>query len=232
MTSAEPRNEELERAIIDDPTNRAALAVLADWLEERGAPRGQLINLELKGKQAEAKAVFEQHLDVFLGPLAQHRQVYDEGWNNSRSHLRTAEEEEAWQKTHQEAFLWENGFIRRVRLSYDEYSNESFEGDLAQILSDILDHPSARFVSEFTFNSNGDPNENDLQALIDVLAKKAPISTRKLTFGDNVDQISWHHTGTLAPLWQRLPKLKTVEIEQATRQSSGYLGCRPLVRPT
>jgi uncharacterized protein (TIGR02996 family) len=213
MPDVEPRNEELEKAIVDDPTNRSALAVLADWLEERGSPRGQLINLELKGKHAEAKAFFDQHLGAFLGSLAQHREVYDEGWNNSRSHLRTPQEEEAWQANHKQAFLWENGFIRRVRLSHDVYSVEDFDGDLAEILSSVLDHPSARFVSEFTFQSNGDPSEDNLQSLIDVLAKKAPLTTRKITFGDNVDQISWHHTGNLAALWKRVPKLKTFEIE-------------------
>ena len=46
-----------------------------------------------------------------------------------------------------------------------------------------------------------------------MLAKKAPPTTRKLTFGDNVDQISWHHTGSLAKLWKGVPNLRTLEIE-------------------
>lgn len=213
MGAEEPRNEDLERAIIRDPTNRAAWSVLADWLGERGSPRGQLISLELAGKHAEAKAFREQHLDVFLGPLAQHQTVYDAGYNNSRSHLRTPDEEAVWQTTHEQAFLWENGFIRRVRLSHDQYSHEAFDGDLAEILSQILEHPSARFVSEFAFQSNGDPAADTLQDLIDVLARRAPASTRKITFGDNVDQISWHHTGNLGALWKRLPNLKTIELE-------------------
>lgn len=209
----EPRNLEVEKRIIERPDDREAWAVLADWLQERGSPRGQLISLDLQGKHAEAKAYLEQHLDFFLGPLAAHRTVYDEGGNNSIPHLRKVGINTDWEETNQEAFLWQYGFIRRVRLSHDSYSHEDFDGDLAEILSEVLDHPSARFVSEFAFQSNGDPNEDDLQSLLDVLAEKAPLSTRKLVIGDNVDQISWHHTGSLAKLWSRVPNLREVQLE-------------------
>src|SRR5439155_2491182 len=101
------------------------------------------------------------------------------------------------QKTQKQAFLWRNGFIYRVRLSHDSYSDEKFEGETVDILDQVLSHPSGRYAVEFAFMSNGDPNEGNLQNLIDLLGKKAPATTRKITFGDNVDQISWHHTGSL-----------------------------------
>ncbi|MEW5738679.1 MAG: WGR domain-containing protein [Myxococcota bacterium] len=207
------RNPELEAAILKDPTDRQAFSILADWLQDQGDPRGELISLQLANKEGQAKKLIEEKADYFLGPLAEHQEVHDEGYNNSRSHLRTRAQEEAWQKVHKQAFLWRNGYIYRVRLSHDSYSDEGFKGKTVDILRDVLEHPSARFAVEFAFQSNGDPNEDDLQDLIDLLGEKAPPTTRKITFGDNVDQISWHHTGSLAKLWKGVPHLRTLEIE-------------------
>jgi uncharacterized protein (TIGR02996 family) len=208
------RNPELEKAILANPSDRDAYAVYADWLQEQGDPRGELISLQLGYKDKQAKQLIEKHQDYFLGPLAEHQVVRDEGGNNSTSHLRTSAQEKEWQKTHQEAFLWRNGFIYRVRLSHDEYQdNGGWDGDTAEVLDMVLSHPSGRFVVELAFQSNGDPNESDLQSLIDVLAKKAPATTRKITFGDNVDQISWHHTGDLGKLWKQVPGLRVLEME-------------------
>ena len=207
------RNPELEAALIADPGDRQAWAVFADWLQEQGDPRGELISLQLANKDKQAQALIEKRADYFLGKLAEHQTVHDEGSNNSVSHLRTKEQEEAWQKTQTQAFLWRNGFIWRVRLSHDSYSDEAYKGKTVDILRDVLEHPSGRFVTEFAFHSNGDPNEDDLQDLIDLLGEKAPVTTRKISFGDNVDQISWHHTGNLDKLWKGVPNLKTLEIE-------------------
>jgi uncharacterized protein (TIGR02996 family) len=207
------RNPELEAAIIADPSDRDAYAVYADWLQEQGDPRGELISLQLGYKDKQARTLIEKHKDYFLGPLAEHEEVYDEGGNNSSSHLRTSAQEKEWQKIHRQAFLWRNGFIYRVRLSHDSYSVESFEGQTVDILKQVLAHPSARFATEFAFMSNGDPNEDNLQDLIDALAADAPPTTRRIILGDNVDQISWHHTGNLEKLWKGVPSLRTIEIE-------------------
>ncbi len=207
------RNPDLEKAIVANPADRDAYAVFADWLQEQGDPRGELMSLQLAYKDKSAKALIEKHVDYFLGPLAEHQKVHDDGANNSISHLRTSAQEKEWQKTQQEAFLWRNGFIYRVRLSHDEYSDSEFEGQTVDILDQVLKHPSGRYVVEMAFMSNGDPNENDLQDIIDLLGKKAPPTLRKLTFGDNVDQISWHHTGNLGKLWKGVPNLRILEIE-------------------
>jgi uncharacterized protein (TIGR02996 family) len=208
------RNPELEKAIVANPNDREAWTVYADWLIEQGDPRGELISLQLGNKEGQAKKLIAEHEDYFLGPLAAHQVVYDEGGNNGGSHLRTSAQEKEWQKVHTQAFLWRNGFIHRCRLSKDDYqSGPGFDGKLSDVLEEVLKHPSGRFIVEFAFMSNGDPNESDLQSLIDVLAKKAPPTTRKLTFGDNVDQISWHHTGDLGKLWKAVPNLRVFEIE-------------------
>ena len=48
---------------------------------------------------------------------------------------------------------------------------------------------------------------------------------RKITLGDNIDQISWHHTGKLDKLWKAVPNLRTFDIE------SGDFSVGKLVAP-
>ncbi len=208
--------EEFEAAIFTNPTDEQAFRVFADWLTEQGDPRGKLITLHQDGDTRRAEDHLEEHKEALLGPLLPHRQVQDPGWNNARSHLRPIAEEKAWQKTQRKAFLWRNGYIHRVRLSNDIYAEDNGDpilAPVAEILDLVLAHPSGRYAVEFAFQSNGDPNEDDLQTIIDVLSERAPKTTRRITFGDNVDQISWHQTGNLSRLWARVRQLRTFEIE-------------------
>ncbi|HEX4456169.1 MAG TPA: WGR domain-containing protein [Kofleriaceae bacterium] len=207
------RNPQLEKAIAANPTDRDAYAVFADWLQEQGDPRGELIALQLGYKDKQAKTLIDKDADYFLGPLVGEQKTRDGLANNSVSHLRTSAQEKEWQKTGEQAFLWRNGFIYRVRISHDSYNDSEWKGSCAKVLEQVLDHPSGRYVVELSFMSNGDPNEGNLQDIIDVLAHKAPATTRKITFGDNIDQISWHHTGDLDKLWKAVPGLKILEIE-------------------
>ena len=212
-TKLNARNAELEKAILANPNDRDAYTVYADWLMEQGDPRGELISLQLGNKEGQAKKLLEKHQDYFLGPLAEHQKVRDDNGNNAASHLRTSAQEKEWQKLAEQAFFWRNGFIHRVRLSHNSYSDTEWKGKTADVLEQLFAHPSGRFVVELSFQSNGDPNDNDLQDIIDAIGKKAPATIRKITFGDNIDQISWHHTGDLGKLWKSVPNLRTLDIE-------------------
>ncbi|MBK7400655.1 MAG: TIGR02996 domain-containing protein [Myxococcales bacterium] len=67
------RGDELLAAIHADPTDDALRAVYADWLSERGDPRGELINLQLRrtGKpSARERELVALHGKQWLGPLA------------------------------------------------------------------------------------------------------------------------------------------------------------------
>jgi len=73
----EPRNLTLEAAIADDPDDRQAYLVYADWLEEHGHPRAALIRAHVAeadpmqpGKKRPAKDLFAKHPRLLLGPLA------------------------------------------------------------------------------------------------------------------------------------------------------------------
>jgi uncharacterized protein (TIGR02996 family) len=216
VVKGDARNPALEKAILANPFDREAYAVFADWLQEQGDPRGELISLQLANKDKAAEKLIQSQSDYFLGPLAPHGKVYDDNGNNSTSHLRTSEQDKAWQKTAAKAFLWRNGYISRVRLSANEYAYEEdtkFDGKLVDILKDVFEQPSGRYIVEINLMSNGDPNDDDLQDLLDLIGKKAPPTVRKLVIGDNVDQISWHHTGSLAKMWKGVPNLQVLEIE-------------------
>jgi uncharacterized protein (TIGR02996 family) len=196
--AASKSNPKLEKAILADPYDRDAYMVYADWLQSEGDPRGELIALQLANKEAAAKKLIDKHEDALLGGLAEHKKTHD--------------------GRDLDAFAWKFGFIHAARLSHDSYGEEDFEGKVADILEELLHHPSGRFLTELTLVWNGDPNEDDLQDLLDILAKKAPPTLRKLHIGDfkyhGVEtEISWYHVGKLGKVWKALPNLTHLIVQ-------------------
>ena len=202
------RNPALEKAILANPYDKDAYSVFADWLQEQGDPRGELMALQLAGKDKPAQAMIDKQADYFLGPLSEHLTCYDgDLGNNNRENAKQ------WVAEARQTFLWKNGFIHRLRLAHDSYADEEFEGKLADVAELTLRHPSGRFLVELSFNSNGDPNEDNLDDLLTIFGKKAPATVRKIRIGDNVDQISWYKVGKLGKLWKGVPNLQDFEIE-------------------
>jgi uncharacterized protein (TIGR02996 family) len=220
--SGDARNSDLEKAIVADPYDQDAYAVLGDWLQAQGDPRGELIALHIAGKDKPAKALIDKQADYFLGPLAEHQRTYDPGLGNNCASNRYNPDklsDKEFVKLNEQAFHWKNGFIHWARLSHDHYALDygpeelkGFKGSLAEILELLLRHPSGRFLAELTLGFNNDPNESDLQDLLDILAKKAPKTLRKIVIGDNVDQISWFHVGNLGKVWKAVPGLVSIDI--------------------
>lgn len=207
----EARNPELEKAIEADPYDKNAYSVLGDWLQGQGDPRGELIALQLADKDKQAKALIAKHADYLLGPLAEHQHTYD------------GEDEPA--------FVWDYGYIHGLHLSHNHYANEEAEVSLAEILDLVLRHPSGRFLTEISFGFNNDPNDNDLQDLIDLLAKRAPSTIRKLHFGDfkfagggavgmggDDTEMSWYSVGNLAKVWKAVPGLRKLIVQGGSFQ--------------
>lgn len=210
---AEAKNNlDLELAIEANPDDDDAWSVYGDWLQEEGDPRGEVIALSLAGKTDQARAAIEANDAYFLGSLVEHKQTHD-GFDT-------------------DVFTWKRGFIHAIRLSHDHYAETGFEGTLAAILRDIIKHPSGRFLKEITFVFNNDPNEHDLQDLIDLLATEAPNTLRKLHFGDfdyagpsfdtatGMTEISWYAIGDLAKLWQAVPNLRILITQGGSGEST------------
>lgn len=63
------RNPALEAKLAANPDDDTR-AVYADWLQSNGDPWGEIIALELAGKEADAKKLFKQHGDALAGGLA------------------------------------------------------------------------------------------------------------------------------------------------------------------
>lgn len=66
-------NEDLERAIVEDPDDDARRLVHSDWLQAHGDPRGELGALQSSGKTAEAAAFLRKHAPFFLASVAPDR---------------------------------------------------------------------------------------------------------------------------------------------------------------
>jgi uncharacterized protein (TIGR02996 family) len=71
------RHPELERAIVDDPDNRAHYAVYADWLQAQNDPRGEYIALAIAVEQARSRHAVETAAEHFKrhGPYLAGRQA-------------------------------------------------------------------------------------------------------------------------------------------------------------
>jgi uncharacterized protein (TIGR02996 family) len=204
--TGDARNPELERAIEADPDDASAYSVLGDWLQEQGDPRGELIALMLAGKDKQARALIQEQADYFLGPLAEHQETHD--------------------GSKQPALAWRYGYIHGLRLSHNVNvldADDAFEGRLADVLELVLRHPSGRFLTEIAFGFNGESSGSDLQDLIDLLARRAPPTIRKLHFGDyryagggavgmggDDTEISWYEIGDLSKLWRAVPGLRVL----------------------
>lgn len=119
-----PLRAALEAALIENPTDLASHMAFADYLNEQGDPRGELVQVQLaledgtkpakerKQLQAREKALLTAHERSWLGPMAAF--WLDEELND-------------WQRQHGycNRHVWWRGWIQKVRI-------ESLSDELAQ----------------------------------------------------------------------------------------------------
>lgn len=187
-------NAELEAAIDEDPYDASRYAVYADWLLERGDRRGELIALQIaaeENKQLRDKvdALLERRVEQFLGPLAKHRLGHDTS-------------------PVPDTFTWRFGFIHllRVMCSSGQDPHAPRDGvEPAQMIEEVLAHPSGRFVAELAVNYR--TRSGDLQPVIDLVARR-PASLRRLALGDGSSwRMSYAQVGDLSAAWPGLERL-------------------------
>ena len=193
------RFTDLERTILDNPEDREAYLVLADALQSKGDPRGELIALMVAGETDAAKAkaaqqYLDKHREALLGPLVPHQKVHD----GSKG----------------DAFTWRRGYIHQARLSNAGGDSEDSAPEIVELL---LAHPSGRFLHELVIGTDGDPGDGSLQGVIDVLANRMVPSLRKLHLGDfeypDECEMSWFHVGNLEELWRAVPRLTHLVVQ-------------------
>jgi len=193
------RFTELERAIVENPDDRDAWLVLADFQQSKGDPRGELIALQLAGEADAAKAkaaqkYLDQHREALLGPLAAHQKVHD-GSND-------------------DAFEWRRGYIHKATISCPD---EDADEGASEILELLLRHPAGRFLSELVVGFDGQPGDNTLDGVIRVLAEQMVPSLRTLFLGDfeypDECEMSWFDVGELGELWRAVPRLQHLIVQ-------------------
>lgn len=193
------RNPDLEAAIAANPTDREAYAVFADWLQEQGDPRGELIATQLAAEQTgdpelrrAALRVFARHREQFLGELGS---------------LISAD-----------AFTWRAGFIRSAALAHDRLLIEGgtrVASSLAEVITRLFAHESARYLVELVVRSNDrgmwDSPIGSQREIVDAIAAARPRVLRRLQLGDAGYGIS--RIGKLEHAWPALANLHELVLE-------------------
>ena len=151
----DPRDAALEAAINANPYDEDAYSVYADWLQRQGDPRGELIALQLAEENdpdnpklaAATRKYLAAHRHALAGTIA--RYLEPPG-----------------------TLIWRFGFIHRIELA-QELDEEL---DPADVLADVLAHPSGRFVTEIRIRDDA----RDLARAVALLGKRRPPTLRAL----------------------------------------------------
>lgn len=192
------RNAELEAAIDAQPDDPQGYLVYADWLQQHGDARGELVVIQhgrsvdrgsAELERAEA-ALIARYQAELLGPLARY------------THVRTAD------RSHK-GLAWRWGFVRAARL------RRISETKLSDIVRTLLSHPSGRFIERLALGRPwfGDSEEADLSGVFDVLAAHAPKTLTWLCLGDGATAI-----GDIGGLWTAMPRLRHLFLEGAVER--------------
>jgi uncharacterized protein (TIGR02996 family) len=195
------RNAELEALIDDDPHDPQGYLVYADWLQQQGDARGELIIVQhglsldpddaaLARAESTLLKTFEEEL---LGPLARY------------THIRTNERSF-------KGLAWRYGFVRAARF------RRTARAPLSASVRLLLEHASGRFLERLVLGhaiSAGDP-ERDLGPVFEVLATAAPRTLDWLVIGEG--HFSWNPSAEavhLDGLWAAMPRLRCLALGSA-----------------
>jgi uncharacterized protein (TIGR02996 family) len=220
------QNAELEGAILEDPGNDEAYLVYADWLQTQGDPRGELITVQhklAKASGAEKKKLAKAEADL----LAEHAAAF---WPKK---LKAAIDEEAtgsrkdrWDLEYATcAASWRNGFLASVRVGLSYELAEEKDYRIAPIVSELLKHPSGRFLEELTIGALGIADEYDYGEVVGAIVRAGAPALRTLflaTFSSEHTELSWSHLGKLEKLWPAAPRLESLTL-RAGSMSLGKL---------
>lgn len=175
----------LATAILSDPDDPAGYLVLADWLQTRGDPRGELIVLQHRDSD-EAKELLARHAETFLGRFA---------------------------TTKPDTFEleWKLGFIRSATIGWELFGGEDDDDPSHAQLAAFLALPSAQFLQQLSLGPTPHEDELMLDELAGPIEDAAPPCLRELFLGSTSD---WDISGTSTrmPRSSSLPRLQTLRL--------------------
>lgn len=186
VTGGERREPALEAAIVASPENPGGYLVYADWLQQHGEPRGELIVVQhalaaaprdaaLRARQA---ALFEEHGELLLGPLAL---VVDARVD------------------------WHCGFVRALDLGIVMSARTEL---FVPLLASLFAHPSLQFLHRFAGVVGYD-------TVLAPLADLAPPTLRWLELSGDAERIG-ELKARLGRLPARLLGIEHLQIETRT----------------
>lgn len=196
-----PRHVQLEAAIAAAPADAERWLVYADWLLQQGAPRGELIRLDVevaRSDEAARRDTLRQHAAAVAASLAFDRAL---GPSSRRTF----------------------GFVTAATLGYAaldfvaEHPGDDFLAGDARLerLGPLLSHEDARYLEELSLQTAG---PGDWATALELVRARAPASLRRLSL--YARQSAELPGGEALP-----PALRALKLE------AGQLGAEPLRAP-
>jgi uncharacterized protein (TIGR02996 family) len=205
-------NAKLEEMLYDAIEDEERWLVYADWLQQQGDVRGELITLNLRKKKPAAKKLAEANVDTLWGDA---KHLRDDDYFETLTFL------PRWKRAKPEPLdiellhaLGKEGLIEEVNLSgLDE------DGHVATALHQLLTAPIGRFVRSISIDAannehySGASGQPSGEAAISAIARAKPMALRSLSMSTGGYQRSWMDTGNLGQLWKVTPYLEHVSID-------------------
>jgi uncharacterized protein (TIGR02996 family) len=189
-------------AALEDSDDDHAFSVYADWLQQRGDPRGELMALAIATRDEHHYQTRQPHDPYLIGGLT--------GWDGDGIELR-----------------WRRGLIDRARLALPQ--ERAGIGLAHEILEELLAVPAARFLRHLVLGPFDYHGENHYAPLVELMTARGCGTLRTLFIGDMTSEdqeLSWTSAGDLGPLYAALPRLEELKV----RAGSFSLGALPPLR--
>ncbi|HWO19863.1 MAG TPA: TIGR02996 domain-containing protein [Kofleriaceae bacterium] len=202
--SAEPANPELERQIIEEPTDPARCLVYADWLQSQGHPRGEL------GAIQHARA--SRPDDAELAKAEQKlREAHPELAPRRLTEAVRKQSRKPGQNDDLPSVVWENGFIAAARIARGSGRGAS---TVRELVAELLAHPAGRFLRELRIGGLG-PGEHDYAGVIDAILSGLPSTLRVLSLVDlppGSAELVFASLADVTPLLAATPHLEELRL--------------------
>ncbi len=195
-----PVNPELEAALLASPKNEETALVYADWLQNQGDPRGELIMVQHARAQAPSdkalaareRALFRAHWPHFwprrFGELVRRPRANNRHPNDYCS------------------AKWSCGFMSEVTIGHNLRPRYT----LRELISELFEHPSARFLSKLTLGGTVIDDPRTFNEALSALLIARPRALSHLRMFDTERPVAW--LDGLDPLYLALPRLRSLEL--------------------
>ncbi|MBA3502611.1 MAG: WGR domain-containing protein, partial [Deltaproteobacteria bacterium] len=185
-------NPGLEATLYEAIDDAERWLVYADWLQQQGDVRGELITLNLRKKKPAAKKLAAANVDALWGDA---KRLLDEDYFSQLTYKPTWSKQPLPLEVSFMHTLGKEGLVESITITgLDE------DGHVAKALHDLLTAPIGRFVRSINIEAangesytgaSGQPNAG---AAIAAIARAKPTALRSVSLGSSGYQLSWTYT--------------------------------------